>query len=516
MAEHFFYLELMKRSCLLFIAFFILLLNPLFAQNDSLFHKEFVGFSNQISLNFSNYEDTINKQFVAELKKQWATFEVFQGKQKPIQPKPNHPIFADTTHKPTQPHLIPKVEMKPAIDPENIPDKSIRKNPIYIPKVENPSLPENKRPIVPVEIQKECYMIDFFGETIPLHYVKGDFQYNLNSLTNEEVANCWEKISQSYYSELIDSIINFQENHNLNDWGVFTVINEFSEKLNSTNSFHKSSILTVFILNQLGYDAKISFNQDRLFCMVHVDQQIYDVPFIELEDKIYYFLEYSNADKPFKSIKTYNSNFSNNPKSFNLFLLRPLVLNSSQIVKTVANDMGQNVIINLNKNVISFYKNYPQVDLIVYANASVSKEFQESIVSYFQPILKNKTQVESVSYILNFCQFQFDYANDRDQFGYEKPFFCEENFFYPKNDCEDRSIFFSFIVREILHQDIVLLHYPGHIATAVQIDDFVNGDYFLLNDKKYYICDPTYIGASIGMTMPQFQNVTPEIITLTK
>jgi len=250
--------------------------------------------------------------------------------------------------------------------------------------------------------------------------------------------------------------------------------------------------------------------------MVHVDQQIYDVPFIELEDKIYYFLEYSNADKPFKSIKTYNSNFSNNPKSFNLFLLRPLVLNSSQIVKTVANDMGQNVIINLNKNVISFYKNYPQVDLIVYANASVSKEFQESIVSYFQPILKNKTQVESVSYILNFCQFQFDYANDRDQFGYEKPFFCEENFFYPKNDCEDRSIFFSFIVREILHQDIVLLHYPGHIATAVQIDDFVNGDYFLLNDKKYYICDPTYIGASIGMTMPQFQNVTPEIITLTK
>ena len=70
-----------------------------------------------------------------------------------------------------------------------------------------------------------------------------------------------------------------QKKRNLNDWGLFTLINEFSEKLNSTNLLHKSSILTVFILNQLGYDAKISFNQDRLFCMVHVDQQIYDVPF---------------------------------------------------------------------------------------------------------------------------------------------------------------------------------------------------------------------------------------------
>ena len=196
----------MKNTCLLFFAFLILLLNPLLAQNDSLYQKDFADFANHKTTEFSLFEDSLNHNFLREIRKQWTQFEVFQGKQKPIQPKPNHPIIADTTHTPTHPHLMPKVELKPETDPKNNPDKSIRKNPIYIPKVENPSLPENKQPIVPVEIHKECCMIDFFGETIPLRYIKSDFQYNLNSLTNEEVANCWEKISQSYYTELIDSI----------------------------------------------------------------------------------------------------------------------------------------------------------------------------------------------------------------------------------------------------------------------------------------------------------------------
>ena len=65
---------------------------------------------------------------------------------------------------------------------------------------------------------------------------------------------------------------------------------------------------------------------------------------------------------------------------------------------------------------------------------------------------------------------------------------------------------------------VVGLQYEGHLATAVCFGDNVNigGDMFSYGGKKYYVCDPTYINASIGMTMPQFKGKMPKIIKMTK
>ena len=38
------------------------------------------------------------------------------------------------------------------------------------------------------------------------------------------------------------------------------------------------------------------------------------------------------------------------------------------------------------------------------------------------------------------------------------------------------------------------------------------GDFVLLYEKKYYICDPTYIGAKTGMIMIEYKNMTPKVI----
>ncbi len=36
--------------------------------------------------------------------------------------------------------------------------------------------------------------------------------------------------------------------------------------------------------------------------------------------------------------------------------------------------------------------------------------------------------------------------------------------------------------------------------------------YITVSGKKYIICDPTYIGASIGLAMPQFKNVAAKVL----
>ncbi len=116
--------------------------------------------------------------------------------------------------------------------------------------------------------------------------------------------------------------------------------------------------------------------------------------------------------------------------------------------------------------------------------------------------------------LLNFVQTTFDYATDQEQFGYERPLFGDESIYYPKNDCEDRSIFYSILVRDLLGLDVVLVHWPGHLATAVAFSETVAGDYFTLDGRRYTICDPTYIGASVGETMPQFKNESAKLVRL--
>ena len=115
---------------------------------------------------------------------------------------------------------------------------------------------------------------------------------------------------------------------------------------------------------------------------------------------------------------------------------------------------------------------------------------------------------------MKYLQYGFDYATDEEQFGFEKPFFCEENYFYPKNDCEDRAVLFSFLVRYLLGMEVVLIDYPGHLATAVCFKENVSGASLVHKGKRYVICDPTYVGAPIGVEMPDFAQDDRTVIPL--
>ena len=116
-----------------------------------------------------------------------------------------------------------------------------------------------------------------------------------------------------------------------------------------------------------------------------------------------------------------------------------------------------------------------------------------------------RSESEIANRILNLVQTAFKYATDEEQFGYERPLFGDETIFYPSSDCEDRAILFSVLVHELMGLDVVLLHYPGHLATAVRFKSDVKGDYLTVDGTKYVVCDPTYINARVGEAMPQFK-----------
>ena len=69
-------------------------------------------------------------------------------------------------------------------------------------------------------------------------------------------------------------------------------------------------------------------------------------------------------------------------------------------------------------------------------------------------------------------------------------------------------------MRDILGLNVILVYYPGHLAMAVNFTDEVNGDYIMYDNKKFVVCDPTYILSSVGETMPSMKDKETVVILL--
>jgi hypothetical protein len=70
------------------------------------------------------------------------------------------------------------------------------------------------------------------------------------------------------------------------------------------------------------------------------------------------------------------------------------------------------------------------------------------------------------------------------------------------------------LVRDLIGTDVVLIYYPGHLATAVGFKEEVNGDYLIYKNRRYTVCDPTYVNAPVGKTMPGMDNKEAQVIVL--
>ena len=131
-----------------------------------------------------------------------------------------------------------------------------------------------------------------------------------------------------------------------------------------------------------------------------------------------------------------------------------------------------------------------------------------------KPMLIGLNELDAVNLLLNFVQKKFEYKTDNEQFGKEKWFFPEDQLHYPYSDCEDRSVFFTYLVKKLLNLKVIGLNYPGHVAIAVAFNGSVNGYAINYKGYSYIIADPTYIGATAGMCMPQFVNIKPKVVEL--
>ena len=178
--------------------------------------------------------------------------------------------------------------------------------------------------------------------------------------------------------------------------------------------------------------------------------------------------------------------------------------------------------VSVNKNLIDFYETYPTSSLgenfmtrwSMYANTPLDASLKEQLYPVLREELKGYSELEAVERLLNWVQTGFVYEYDEQVWGHDRAFFAEETLYYPSCDCEDRSILLSRLVRDLLGLKTVLVYYPGHLALAVRFNEDVKGDFLTLNGNRFVVCDPTYINARVGRTMPGLDNSEATVIML--
>ena len=421
----------------------------------------------------------------------------------PVKPQPVAPKAEPT--KPTKPQatpvkpqpVAPKAEPTTPAKPQTTPVK--------------PQPKPKAKPAMQSSLQKEFYPSVAINYCNTKLYIDASMKGVINITSSQEcaVADGYEALCRSNYKPLIANCQQAQKDFRLNDWGVFLFVKTAAEAL--CNDENSCIVMQQFLLNELGYRAKMARRGDRnqLLLFVATDCMVYGHPYFTKEGLNYYNINGTEACTFYMCNQ--DSKKAKIPVAMRLNNVP--ALNSGVVSRQRTNKAGNvSVSVNVSKSLMDFYASMPQCDYGVYAKAPVAGSLAQEVLGTLRPLVQGKSEVDAANLLLNFVQTGFKYATDEEQFGFEKPFFVEELFYYPACDCEDRSVLFGWLVRELLGLDVVYLDYPNHIATAVQFKGDVKGDFLTVDGKRYTVCDPTYIGASIGMTMPNLRSAGVSIL----
>ena len=467
------------------------------AQTEDDFFSDFKSFRDSIFTDFENFRQQANAEYVAFMREAWKPFATLPAEQPPAKPKPVKPVIAEP--KPEKPEDTPPIEIKPIV---------------IEPIKPKPTEPESPQPIEPIKPEPQIEVpevkVGFYGTPLVFHFDKLRCP-RLNNAEEASVADMWEKLSEKRYDNLIGECLQYRNTLNLCDWAYVMLTQRVSETC--CGKGNEAAVMHTWLLTQSGFKTRIGRAENKLSLLFASDASIYYRRFFNIEGTKYYIFDRSLEGKQFH---IFNHAFPKE-KSMILAMKQPKLAVKKTMPKLfMAEDFPETkVSVELNQNLIDFYNDYPVSSRWdEYSKASLSEQLKSCLYPVLRKAVKGKTKAEAADILINFVQTGFEYATDQVQFGYERPLFPDESFFYPYCDCEDRSILYSCLVRELLGLEVVLLDYPEHIATAVKFPNYSDGDYLKIGEDIYMICDPTYIGASIGMCMPNYKTVSPKVIRL--
>ena len=467
------------------------------AAQDNPLILEFERFRNQSQNTFMDFRRECNSRYAEFLKQSWEEFGA-----NPEIPKPVEDI------------IPPVIYEKPQDESPS------RDNEIQIDQVVNePVFDPAPQPVEPVNVAPEPighnFKFVFYGTPMQVSADDG-LRFSLNSLSRNDISGMWKRLSRGDYDRILVDCLGIRDEYRLCDWAYLQMLHVFSDAF--LGSGNASALLTSWLFCQSGYKMRLGTDKNRLYMLFASRHLIYNLSYFTIDGEYFYPYQCDSERLDIANIKYPGE------KSLSLLIKEQPVLaercSEARVLEPASYDFEVTSKVNL--NLLDFFTDYPSsctdgnplTRWAIYAQTPFDPSVRGMLYPVLEDYLKDRSEMEKVGILLNFVQTALKYEYDEKVWGEDRAFFAEESLFYPYCDCEDRSILFSRLVRDLLGLKVLLVYYPGHLATAVEIDEPVAGDCLTLNSERFTICDPTYIGAPVGKTMPGMDNSKASVILI--
>ena len=480
---------------------------------------------------YQSFKEERDKEFMKYLEAAWEVVESKDGSKQYDEAKPISLPEATVSEK--KPDIDNKSDKKQPVDVADLPDVAVTIPPDVVDKKppespEKPTRPDlsvirptdSKTPSDGDEKDKnqtlQTAKTTFYNVPIAFRYdPKINYQLNFgDEIDKKSISNYWKVMGSSNYESLLNRALTARDQLRLNDWGFTRLLYQMGGNIYGTN--HNANVLfTWFMLSKANYTAKVGYNNHTIFLLTPSQNRLYNTDYFRLDGDKYYVFEFDETERKPQNVYTYKGTYPEANRKLSYRIANSPLLESDSLTKSLTfSYRGEEHVfdVNLNNTLISYYKTYPQADLDIYFSADVAPEISTGLVGALRPIIQGKSEYEAVNMILRFVQTAFEYQVDDEQFGREKYLFPEETLFYPASDCEDRSILFAYLVRQLTGLEIVGLRYPSHLAVAVHFTQPPEGDHVKVDGHTYTMADPTYKYADVGMTMPHLKDQNPIVL----
>lgn len=416
---------------------------------------------------------------------------------------PSAPSFAPAFN-PAQYEALPEPVLAPVltIDNGNVTDAAAGGDytPLSpLPLSANPAPPA----VLPVVAAANVVAVDFYGQRLSFPKCTPRCA---ESLSERDMAKAWRNLNDDDAKKAVKALDETARALHLPDYLTYELIDAYATAV-AAGAENAKALFKHYALIYCGFDVRPGLSDGQLYTLLPFEQKIYARPYYTVDNRRYYVF----SDKKAGSMRicTYPEG-TEAGRGLNLVIRttpkltpRPKAFHLTDGKITVKGEV--------NATVMEMLRRYPQMPVPMYAASVVDGRLRADIVRQVREQVAGLPVDEAANRLLGFVQHAFAYATDQVQFGYEKPFFFEELLYYPKCDCEDRSVFYSYLVRQCLGLDVHLLHYPGHECTAVGLRAGGYGYPFGSTAQRYTIADPTFIGAGIGDCMPSYRSTRPNV-----
>lgn len=355
-------------------------------------------------------------------------------------------------------------------------------------------------------------LVKFYGMDVLVPAVDFNISNSLEKVS--DFARHWKKLDEQDVAEKVqEAVLPVARKMGLNDYLTFEFLCAYMDSKFPDAGISPRMSAVHYMLANMGYNARIAVatKTGDPIILIPAEQTLYAVTYMNLGGEKFYVLGGRNVNLAGSTLATCDlPKGASSGKKFNMVIDGLNVPKKER--KFEVKHAGLQLTGTVNENLMPIVYRYPQMDTRDYAISSLDQPLRDDLVRQVKEQLAGKDNLKATNELLQFVQSGFDYATDDEFHGFEKPYFLEENLYYPKNDCEDRAIFYTYLLWNALGVENQLLAFPGHESASVSIPDVdVPGTSYTYEGKRFFISDPTYIGSKTGMCMRQFETTSPKI-----